>query len=379
MNEDIDSKSTNSKEQDKVEQKTLPPAKKETVKTPGKDKTSFGNKPVYILIVITIIAVSTAGFYANNRVANIEKEIKQSRAKSRALENDITSRVDNKLKNVLSGFSDMPQKLEELESKQQVLAHSLSQPVEQQIHINEDYALAEIEHLLIIANYNLQLDHNVATALSAMEAADARLKAFTEPEAISAREQLITDMNELRSLNQADLSGMALYLSDLISRVDDLQLKENVVVETGFKTESEEKTEEPVEGVKHFFSLVWEELKSLVIITRDNKVTAERLLPDEVYFLRANLKLELANARFAVFNRDTENLHMSIKHMQSWLQDYFDISDANVRNIFDTLTTMKEVKLEFPELDISSSLESIRALSRIKEEHSNDVEAIKIE
>jgi len=176
-------------------------------------------------------------------------------------------------------------------------------------------------------------------------------------------------MNELRSLNQADLSGMALYLSDLISRVDDLTLKANIVIEQQFETDNQEQdTQESVEGIKHFFVLVWEELKSLVVITRDNDVAAARLLPDEIYFLRANLKLELANARFAVFNRDTENLHASIKHMQDWLYAYFDMADATVSNIHDTLTAMKKIELAFPKLDISSSLESVRALSRIKEE-----------
>ena len=347
------------------------------------DNAKSSNILFYVITVVLIILVLAAFVFLNNRLSKLDNEFQKNTVNNSSIEKNVTANIDARLKAVLSDVSNVQQKLDELESKQEVLSHSLSQPAEQQIHINEDYALAEIEHLLIIANYNLQLDHNVATALSAMEAVDNRLKAFNDAAALSAREQLIADMNELRSLNQADLSGMALYLSDLISRVDDLALKENVVIEQQFETDNQKQdTQEPVEGIKHFFVLVWEELKSLVVITRDNDVAAARLLPDEVYFLRANLKLELANARFAVFNRDTGNLYASIKHMQDWLHAYFDMADANVSNIYDTLTAMKETELEFPELDISSSLESVRALSRIKEEsidNGNNATGITIE
>ena len=384
MSEENKNKATSAKDQKSTDQKKKSTDNKNLAKsnktdkaadknTVAKDKASSGNKPLWACIIILIVIVSAVFDFLNNRLGQLEKDFQQSNSDSSNIEKNINVNIDSRLKSVLSEVSSVQEKLDELESKQDVLSHSLAQPAEQQIHINKDYALAEIEHLLIIANYNLQLDHNVATALSAMEAVDTRLKAFTDAEAISAREQLIADMNELRSLNQADLSGMALYLSDLISRVDDLELKENVVIEQKFETDGQQQeTQESVKGIKHFFTLVWDELKSLVVITRDNEIAAARLLPDEVYFLRANLKLELANARFAVFNRDTENLHMSIKHMQTWLQSYFDLSDANVRNIYDTLSTMKKTKLEFPELDISSSLESVRALSRIKEESMND-------
>ncbi len=337
-------------------------------KSDSEDKPKSTNKISYVVTIIFIILFSAAFVFTNNRLNIIENEIKQIDVKN----NNNDQSKEDRINEILSRFTGVQKKFEELESKQEVLSHALSQPVEQQIHVNEDYALAEIEHLLIIASYNLQLDHNVATALSAMEAADARLTGLTDPAVISVREQLIADMNELRSLNQADLSGLALFLSDLINRVDELKQKENVILEK--QEVSAEPSEESVEGVKHFFALVFKELKSLVVITRDKDVGKARLLPDEVYFLRANLKLELANARFSVFNRDTENLRVSINHIQNWLDDYFDLSDADVRNVYDSLSSMKKMELSFPDLDISSSLESVRALSRYQNENNENVD-----
>jgi uncharacterized protein HemX len=347
------------KEDQKEETNVIESTNDKDVSSDDKKKSNIKYIVITTIILIVIIAVSFV--LVNNRLNSIVNDIEQSKVGSNSIEQDIS----NQLNDIQSRFTGIQTKLEELQSKQDVLSHSLSQPVEQQININKDYALAEIEHLLVIANHNLHIEHNVATALSAMETADARLSGMTDPNVLSVREQLVADMNELRSLNQADLSGMALYLSDLINRVDELVVKENAILE---KQEVEkEKQEVPVEGIKHFFSLVFNELKSLIIITRDKDVGKARLLPDEIYFLKANLKLELANARFAVFNRDTDNLRSSIAHVHNWLQNYFDLSDANVRNIYDSLSKMKKIELKFPELDISSSLESVRALSRIED------------
>ena len=86
-----------------------------------------------------------------------------------------------------------------------------------------------------------------------------------------------------------------------------------------------------------------------------------------------NLKLELANARLAVFNRDTNNLHASIRRVELWLDEYFDLSDASSETIYDSLKKMKNLELEYSSIDISSSLESVRALMRFQEETNSDI------
>tara|TARA_R110002096_G_scaffold393007_1_gene588001 strand:- start:6349 stop:7437 length:1089 start_codon:yes stop_codon:yes gene_type:complete len=326
-----------------------------------------GNKTYLILLLLFIFIFSGAFYYGYQQIVMLGEKL----AATSSIETRVLADVDNRIRQSSSTFLELRKKLDELAINQEMLTEAVNQPVEQQIHINEDYALAEVEHLLIIASYNLQLDHDVATALSAMEAADARLTGLRDPVVLSVREQLIADMNELKTINQADLSGLGLFLSDLINRVDQLPLKENIVVE---KQEIvAQKNEVELAGIKHFLVLVWEELKSLVVITRDTEVNKARLLPDEIYFLRANLKLELANARFAVFNRDTNNLHASIGHIEIWLNEYFDLSDAAVQNIYDSLNKMKDLELGFPHMDISSSLESVRALIRSQGEASRAI------
>lgn len=367
MNEQNEDKSL-----EKIEEDNADAVMTEELVTEDIDVKKTGGKHFYFLLLLFVMLFSAAFYYGYQRIVSLEKGLAATSTIEQDILADVDGRIEESSQESKAVIPELRKKIDDLSVKQQMLAEAVNQPVEQQIHINEDYALAEVEHLLIIASYNLQLDHDVATALSAMEAADARLTGLRDPMVITVREQLIAEMNELRSINQADLSGLGLFLSDFIHRVDKLPLKENVVVEKpgelAFPDSDPAEADQSVNQVKRFFILVWQELKSLVVVTRDTEVNKARLLPEEIYFLRANLKLELANARFAVFNRDTNNLHASIGHIEAWLNEYFDLSDAAVQNIYDSLVKMKDLDLTFPEMDISSSLESVRALIRSQAE-----------
>lgn len=332
----------------------------EEVKPEEKRKSGGG----FIVFLVFIVAVGAAALAAYN-YKQLEQFAASLNTPSTA-EEDIKNAVvglEDKIAKNRSGVTDINNKLDALASRQESLRELIPEPVTETIELNEEFALAEIEHLLTIANYRLQLNNDVATALKAMETADLRLQNLAVPGALQVREQIIADMNSLRSLNQADLSGLGLFLSDLIKRVDSLPVREDVIVSAP-EFEEVKPAADAENKVSEFFRLVWAELKSLVIISRDQDISKTLLLPDEVYFLRSNIKLELANARFAVFNRDTENFNASIEHLQDWLQNYFDKSDASVRNVSDSLQRMSRIELAFPNIDISSSIESVKALAR---------------
>ncbi len=318
----------------------------------------------WLFFSICLLAVLCIGFYGYQELQQLKQNNADLGARNRAVLTDLHDNINQTTRR----FTAISERLEAFEAKQAVLADIASRPLQQTFRNHKDYALEEVEHLLIIASYNLSLDHNIITALAAMETADLRLAALDDPSVLAVRQQLIADMNELRSVNQADLSGLGLFLSDLVGRVDTLPLQGGVIIQTQTQAASPETSQ--AGGIKQFFSLVWQELKSLVLITREENVSKVRLLPDEIYFLRANIKLELANARFAIFNRDKDNLQASIGHIQTWLNDYFDLSNATVRNISDSLSRMNKLELAFPKLDINSSLESVRALIRYQDEQS---------
>ncbi|MEE8320686.1 MAG: uroporphyrinogen-III C-methyltransferase, partial [Gammaproteobacteria bacterium] len=323
------------------------------------------NKQAVLIIVAILLLVSgmvAGGHYLWREINGIDDGLDSRFSELYKKE----KAADEEIRRLNNNFHDLLQQIEDLQTKNEALNTALKQIYRQRSTSNDDYALSEIEYLLIIATHRLTLQKDVSTALTAMAAADNRLKGLGDPHIIDIREQLTFDINQLRSVNPVDITGLALYLADLIQRVDELPLRENI--RSMPKAVSKEEPSTGEGGWRHVVSLIWQELKSLVVISQDKEISPVRLLPDEVYFLYQNLRIELANARLAALNRDTQNFLASLNNIIDWLNHYFDTREASVSNIQESLQHMRTLRLD-PELpDISSSLESVRAYIRSKDE-----------
>ena len=320
-------------------------------------------KAEFILPALIILIIAMVFIYLHQGLLRLEKDLAGSKAESAAE----LGRIEARLGMALPDIRAIQGRLDELRAEQAALGAQLSGMAALGVGVNSDYALAEIEHLLVLAGHKLALAQDAAGALAALTAADKRLTGLALPGAEQARSVLRADMDRLGAIEQADLSGLGLYLSDLIERVDGLPLREAALLEPASAPAAP-----PPEGVRGFFTAVWRELKGLVIIRREEQAARPPLLPEQIYFLRANIKLELANARLAVFNRDTGNLQASLVRIQNWLSDHFDMRDSAAANFNDTLRRMQGLELALPEMNIESTLESVRALAGPRQDAADD-------
>lgn len=331
--------------------------------TKEKDNLSIGDskkRPLnkFILFIsLSLIAVFVAGgYFLTNKLISNEKSVEQKIKKIESIVNDIDLTINKNQ----SMFTNIKKKLEEYKSEKDVLADLLSQPVQGQFDINKDYALAEVEHLLTIASHNLLLGYNYNTTVSALDAASIRLAGIAIDDAKVIKEQLDRDVGILKSSNQVDLSKSILFLSDLSGRIDSLPLKK-ILMKNKLRNNKEIDYINEDE-VKNFLTLIIEELKSLVIIRRNENVTQDFFLPDEINLLKLNIKFELANAKLALLNRDKKSLENSILQINNYLEDYYDLSDLQTEDIHDQLSQIVNLDFSTPNIDINSSLESVRAL-----------------
>lgn len=329
----------------KSQQTAPPPATEKRRQTPRKAELIV---PACLILLIAVVFI-----YLNQGLLRLAEDIAGGKADSMAIFGEIEARLDA----ARADENGLRARLEALQAEQAALGERLAAAAPQS-SAHSDYALAEIEYLLVLAGHKLALEQDVAGALAALTAADTRLTGLALPGAEQARAGLRADMARLGALEQADLGGLGLYLSDLIQRVDALPLGASATFEPAAAPAGA-----APEGARGLFAAVWRELKSLVIIRREDEAERPRLLPDQVYFLRANIKLELANARLAVFNRDTDNLRASLTQIQDWLGAHFDTDDSAVANFNDTLRRMQSLELALPALTIDSTLESVRALA----------------
>ncbi|MGH6885229.1 MAG: uroporphyrinogen-III C-methyltransferase [Geminicoccales bacterium] len=215
----------------------------------------------------------------------------------------------------------------------------------------------EIEQYLRMANRAAQLARDPVMALAALRIADDRLRALDDPAYTPVREQVGTEIDALEALPQIDVEGIALRLGRLASRVDELPLAvrdEDTVMAAG-----DEPVEEP-----GFWSRTWAAvrgaLKSLVSVRRTDEDAAPMLAPEQEYFLRENLRLQLETARLALLRGDEANFTASLRQAREWLESYFETDRTRIVRVTERLEKLAELKLQ-PELpDLSGSLAALR-------------------
>lgn len=223
---------------------------------------------------------------------------------------------------------------------------------------SDEAALAEVEQMLMIAEQQLQLSANARAALIAMQTADERLQRMNRPAFSGLRQAINNDMNKLRALHDVDITGINLQINNLIAAVDRMPLayQQSPASEPASQA-IPPKNETAWEKLLHE---IWNEVKQLVRIENTDKAEIPLLPPNQEFFLRENLKLNLLSARLALLSRDEASFRQGLKTAQLWTARYFDASSSEGKRMSDGLKKLaaSDISIELP--DISDSLQAVR-------------------
>ena len=335
-----------------------PGAEPGTADTPNNDKPRAQGRPWGTILFLVILLAATAGA-AGYFIFDLDK---------------VRKAVDAELQSQAARLDELQQRTASLAENTRLLDNRLTGTNEQLAGIlrnlnslqrqgNNDFAwqLAELKYLFLIAYHRLALAADVDTAQAILQSADARLREIADPKLIPVRAQLIEDINRLSEFPRTDYSGLALLLGDLARRVDRLPLDLGA---TGAQTSATADEDAPVPGNnwQRLARNLWQEIKSLLVISRTDKNNAALLAPQERYFLYQNLRLQLEAARLSLLSRDDGQFRESVNACMEWLNEYFDSDDERVRNASASLENAAAVGLH-------GSVPSIDATLRVFDEY----------
>jgi uroporphyrin-3 C-methyltransferase len=227
----------------------------------------------------------------------------------------------------------------------------------------DEWTLAEVEQVLLIANQQLQLAGNVKAALIALETADARLARMDRPQLTALRRVINQDMDRLKAAPYVDVVGMALRLDNVMSRVDTLSLA------------MEQRPARPIAEAEStgagFWQQAWREakrdLRDLIRVQNVEKPEVPLLSPDQVFFLRENLKFRLLGARLALLAHDEGSFKADLQAASGWLTQYYDSADKTVAAAQSTLKQLIQSDIGIQMPDISASLDAARNFKLVRE------------
>jgi len=279
-----------------------------------------------------------------------DNQVQQVSAESRTLESKLNA-----------SLADSAQQQKRIRDEIRNLTDSTTAISDRQGRTSTLWIIAEAEYLLTVASHRLSLEQDIGTAIAALTAADQRLKQVGDPGVLNVRREIAKEITALRSVDMPDITGMAFELASLASTAEQLPLivkqRQEQFEHTFSATEEATSQAEDMSGV---MDAVWKDIKSLVVIRKNDKPVDALLAPDQRHFLYQNLILKLETGRLALMRGEEKNLKASLDVAEKWISGYFDHETTAYKNFESTIARIKNTSLT-PQLpDISNSLRALR-------------------
>lgn len=347
------------------ELRSPPAAPPRAAAQPGRPGAGFGRWLLLLALVALGAAIAAAWIDARNRDRQLRLEVAQHLG---ALE--ATSRVTQEaLKGAQDNLRDAQAKIALLESR---LAESQSQQAALEALYREltptrdEWALTEVEQILLLASQQLQIAGNVSNALAALQVADQKLQRLDRPEFVPLRRAIGRDIDRLKAVPFVDVSGLSLRLDQAIVAVDTLPL----ALEERLPSPPESAPPKDEPAWRRFLREAWAEVRGLIRIENSDRPQAPLLAPPQQYFLRENLKLRLLAARFDLLFRDQPNFRADLGAAQGWLNKYFDTRAKSVQSLQTLVKELRKTDMSIELPALAGSLDAVRVLQLQREKRS---------
>ena len=350
------------------------------------------NLPV-TLSTLALALTLLGGWWVAQRADVVEREVVR---RLQGAERNLAE-TGTQLRQASDALRDSQNRLAALEAKlsdsvaQQAQLERLYQELAQS---RNDAVLAEVESTLVSASQQLQLGGNVRAALLALQEADARLERIRLPGQSPIRRAIAADLLLLRQAESVDVGALATKIELISESVDKMALlsEPRLAGATDARVGGRERPPAtPQTGQDRAaaspgrlssmlglgqdgwaqrladWTLVFQELGHWVRVRRVDRPDAMLLAPEQAWFVRENLKLRLAQARWALLTRNDSILRFDLGQAVETLQHWFDRDQRLVAQALQTLGQIRSISSDVPLPSIHQSLSAIRLVRAARE------------
>ncbi|WP_297528800.1 uroporphyrinogen-III C-methyltransferase [Thiohalobacter sp.] len=349
------------------------PAAAPAAETGAARSTTGAGASLWLALVALVLAIGVAvgGYFiwheVNRQAAWQQEVLAQIDSRNAALDARLKS-FDDRLQADLAATrraqDALQQRLAAAESARKGLEQAITLLRAQLGRGRDDWVLAEAGYLLNVAHQRAALARDPATAILALQTADQRLQALADPGLKPVRDQIARDITALQAVQLPDIDGLTSRLEGLEAAVDGLKL-------AGAHYQPPA-PQGPGEGGlpsdwKQVPGAVWDELRKLVVVRRNDQPVGPMLAPEQQYFLHENLRLQLAAARLALLRGEPAAWQGALQTARDWLQRHFDVEAPAVKATLDAVDDLMQVEVRPAIPDVSGSLRRLREVMRLRE------------
>lgn len=196
----------------------------------------------------------------------------------------------------------------------------------------DENLVVDIEAAVRLALQQAQVTGNVQPLLAALRAGELRVARAAQPRLAPLQRAMQRDADRLRASASADSGETLQKLDDLVRMVDDLPPLNAVATRSaGPNAWQAEPVPADAPWWQRALLMVRNEARSLLRVGRIDRPEAVLLSPDQTFFLRENLKLQLLNARLALLSRQVDTARNELATVSASLNRYFDPASRRVQ------------------------------------------------
>lgn len=222
-----------------------------------------------------------------------------------------------------------------------------------------NWTRVETLYLLRLAENQLQLTKDIPTALSALQAAEARLGVTRDTTLDGVRAQLKSDIASLHAVSFVDRAQLYTQLDQAQTNAMTLKSLGTVV-----NTSSEDSTADHHDaGIDRAWWVIRQSIGKLFVIRKVEASSDGLLTAEDQLQRRRHLQLLLLNIKQAAQLNDGNAFRGALKQTKAWLNAAFDGKDKQVAAMSQQLT-------ELGKLDIDPALPDISGARKLLEKYS---------
>ncbi|NYT61234.1 uroporphyrinogen-III C-methyltransferase [Alcaligenaceae bacterium] len=280
-----------------------------------------------------------------------------------------------------------------IESKSQV--ESLEQAFRTLTDSGSDLVLInDVDHLLTIAQQQLQLSGNVANAIISLETAQAQLARANRPGLASLLQTINGDLDRLRAASTVDIALLSTQLDELSALVSEASLmvpddaapgivESASVPATGTAPGNGSPADDnspwwrqALDTAEHWSGSAWssirQDLGQFITVRRVDDPTALLMSPDQATRFRENLRLRIMTAQLALMMRQPKVWHAETQAVLKAVETRYDPKAQQTRQALKLARQMADTSIEVRLPTVTNSLQAIEALREASAKSAQD-------
>jgi len=363
---------------------TASPAPK---KTPAAPRSRSALLPAFIIVLLLALSLAGALWYQQQSFKQTRDDLMGQVQTSSSAANQAAEQAQQ----ALSRVQEQSRQIGALEATlRDSVNHldSLEQAFQTLTDRGSDLVLVnDVDHLVTIAQQQLQLSGNVANAIISLETAQAQLARANRPGLASLQQAINGDLDRLRAASTVDVALMSAQLEELSALVSEAPLMvpddaapepvlespaaggpPRIATQSGSSAPDADAPwwKQGFQTAEDWSRKAWEairqDLGQFITVRRADDPTALLMSPDQATRFRDNLRLRVMTAQLALMMRQSGVWESETAALVKALESRFDPKSAQTRHALKLARQMADTSIATKLPTVTNSLQAIESL-----------------